>query len=504
MSAASVHNAATVFIDEPLREGLGGRVALVTAGRATLTYAELRGAGRPRGACAAGPRRRARAAGGPAPSGRPCFRRHLLRRAQARGDRGPAQYAARTGRPPGYPRRLPSEGAVADPDLLAPLRPALERAAVATATSVHDLLSARSANPLAAEPVGPDAMAFWLYTSGTTGSPKAAVHCHRTLLACRHYGGDVLGVTARDRVFATSKLFFAYALGNALLSRSSPRRARISIRAGPIPDAVQRGDARATGPRSSSRCRRSMPGSSAPSCPPTPSARCAAASRRESGCPPRSTGPGASASASRSSTASAPPRPSSWCSRNRPGPSRPGSSGTPVPGTEARILDADGAPAVRGPARACSGCERRRWPRATGSGSIIPAGPLSASGSAPGDVYRRDAEGFYYHCGREDDFFKVAGPVGGARRGRSRRCSAIPACSRPGVVGAEEIGGLIKPFVFVVPARSPSRAAGSPTSCADRWRARCRRISGRARSSSSASCRAPPPASSSASGCAKS
>ena len=43
------------------------------------------------------------------------------------------------------------------------------------------------AAPLAPEPVGGDAMAFWLYTSGTTGSPKAAVHCHRTLLACHHY-----------------------------------------------------------------------------------------------------------------------------------------------------------------------------------------------------------------------------------------------------------------------------------------------------------------------------
>src|SRR6185295_11246677 len=38
-----------------------------------------------------------------------------------------------------------------------------------------------------AEPVGADAMAFWLYTSGTTGSPKAAMHCHRTLPAGRHF-----------------------------------------------------------------------------------------------------------------------------------------------------------------------------------------------------------------------------------------------------------------------------------------------------------------------------
>src|SRR3989475_10344860 len=70
---------------------------------------------------------------------------------------------------------------------------------------------------LAPEPVGLDAMAFWLYTSGTTGAAKAAVHLHRDLLAGRHYGDDVLAANATDRVFATSKLFFAYALGNALL-----------------------------------------------------------------------------------------------------------------------------------------------------------------------------------------------------------------------------------------------------------------------------------------------
>jgi acyl-coenzyme A synthetase/AMP-(fatty) acid ligase len=78
-------------------------------------------------------------------------------------------------------------------------------------------LLAAAAPECAIEPVTGDDMAFWLYTSGTTGGPKAAVHVHRNLLACRHYGVDVLRASEQDRMFATSKLFFAYALGNALL-----------------------------------------------------------------------------------------------------------------------------------------------------------------------------------------------------------------------------------------------------------------------------------------------
>ena len=67
-----------------------------------------------------------------------------------------------------------------------------------------------------------------------------------------------------------------------------------------------------------------------------------------------------------------------------------------------------------------------------------------------GDVYVRDADGFYTHCGREDDFFKVAGQW------------VVPAdveaamLKHPGVleavvVGAEDASGLIKTFVFVIP-----------------------------------------------------
>src|SRR5438270_6019661 len=62
-----------------------------------------------------------------------------------------------------------------------------------------------------------DDVAFWLYTSGTTGTPKAAVHLHHDMLVCcETFGRHVLEIGPDDRTFSVAKLFFAYGLGNAL------------------------------------------------------------------------------------------------------------------------------------------------------------------------------------------------------------------------------------------------------------------------------------------------
>jgi benzoate-CoA ligase family protein len=71
---------------------------------------------------------------------------------------------------------------------------------------------------LEAYPVGEDDSAFWLYTSGSTGPQKGVVHRHGGMIACaHHYGRTVLRIDENDRCYSTSKLFFAYGLGNSVI-----------------------------------------------------------------------------------------------------------------------------------------------------------------------------------------------------------------------------------------------------------------------------------------------
>jgi benzoate-CoA ligase len=83
--------------------------------------------------------------------------------------------------------------------------------------AVHDwqVFTDRAEAPVAATTV--DSPAFWLYSSGTTGTPKGVMHRHGNLQATAEtYAADVLRTSPDDRFLSVAKLFFAYGLGNSL------------------------------------------------------------------------------------------------------------------------------------------------------------------------------------------------------------------------------------------------------------------------------------------------
>jgi len=84
-----------------------------------------------------------------------------------------------------------------------------------------------------------DEVAFWLYTSGSTGEPKGVKHVHSSLMAtAKLMGQGVLGIGANDVVLSAAKLFFAYGLGNAMSFPMSVGATAILWPDRPTPDAI--------------------------------------------------------------------------------------------------------------------------------------------------------------------------------------------------------------------------------------------------------------------------
>ncbi len=92
----------------------------------------------------------------------------------------------------------------------------LEDGLPAGVLSFEDVLAAAD-DELAPADTGPDDACFWLYSSGTTGFPKGAVHLQHDMAFCAEtYGRNVLELTEADRTFTVSPLFHAYGLGNGV------------------------------------------------------------------------------------------------------------------------------------------------------------------------------------------------------------------------------------------------------------------------------------------------
>jgi benzoate-CoA ligase family protein len=84
--------------------------------------------------------------------------------------------------------------------------------------SYEDLENNTEPDALNPYPLTGDDNAFWLYTSGSEGLQKGVMHRHASMRICaKNYGRGVLRINDNDRVFSTSKMFFAYGLGNSII-----------------------------------------------------------------------------------------------------------------------------------------------------------------------------------------------------------------------------------------------------------------------------------------------
>jgi benzoate-CoA ligase len=84
-----------------------------------------------------------------------------------------------------------------------------------------------------------DDVCFWLYSSGSTGSPKGTLHLHSHVVQTAElYGRAVLQLQEKDVVFSAAKLFFAYGLGNALSFPLAVGATTVLLSARPTPTEV--------------------------------------------------------------------------------------------------------------------------------------------------------------------------------------------------------------------------------------------------------------------------
>lgn len=309
-----------------------------------------------------------------------------------------------------------------------------------------ELLEKESAE-LTAFPTSRDDTAFWLYSSGTTGFPKGAVHRHCDMVYCtEYYAKNILQITENDRCFSVAKLFFAYGLGNGLYfpfgvggstvllpSRAEPRKIfEVIERYKPtlfygIPTAYAAMLA-TEGNFDLSSVRLGVSAGEA-----LPKAVWERFKERF----------GVEILDGIGSTEVL-----HIFISNRAGQVRPGSSGQVVPGYEAQIVGDNGQPVLAGEEghlliKGQSTCVYywNKWDKTRET--------LVGEWIRTGDKYHQDADGYYWYHGRADDMIK-AGGIWVSPVEVENALTEHPAVLEAGVVGKTDNDELIKPYAFIV------------------------------------------------------
>jgi len=301
------------------------------------------------------------------------------------------------------------------------------------------------------EPTGAGDVAFWLYSSGSTGLPKGCIHRHRDMFVCsEQYATGILEMNDQDRCYSVAKLFFAYGLGNAGYFPLHFGATTILSPARPTPEIIY---------ADIERYRPTL----FFSVPTNYAALLAHHGQRATDF---------DLSSIRLAISAGEPLPASLYERfkqrfgieildalgstemlhmvisNRPGEVRPGSSGKVIPGYEARIVDDSGnavaageigALLVRGESAFAGYWNQPEKTRQTLNGGWV----------YTGDKYYQDEHGYFWYAGRADDLFKVNGRWLSPAEVESALI-AHPAVQEAAVIARDDESHLTKPAAYVV------------------------------------------------------
>jgi len=295
-----------------------------------------------------------------------------------------------------------------------------------------------------------DDACFWLYSSGSTGSPKGTVHVHSSAIQTAElYASPILGIREDDVVFSAAKLFFAYGLGNALTFPMSVGATTVLMGERPTPDAVFK------------RIIEHKPTIfygvptlyAALLASPTLPKRADVNLR-------------VCTSAGEALPADIGKR---WTEHfgveildgigstemlhiflsNRPGEVRYGTTGKPVPGYGIRLIDENGEPAKEGELGelqiAGSTAAAMYWNNRAKSRETF-VGEWTRSG----DKYTVDADGYYTYGGRTDDMLKVSGIYVSPFEVEAALLTHADVLEAA-VIGVPDEQALIKPKAYIVP-----------------------------------------------------